>query len=147
MIDRSHLTDLLVRERATFKERNPRSFATYTGARHLFGRVPMTWMNKAAGGFPLYAAKASGARVEDIDGHTLIDFCLGDTGAMAGHSPKPTDDAVVEQMAGTGGGTTMMPTADAGGVAPEMTRPFRLPLWRVSLTPTSATRSAHRPAR
>ncbi|MEP6752106.1 MAG: transaminase [Candidatus Dormiibacterota bacterium] len=147
MIDRSHLTDLLVRERATFKERNPRSFATYTGARHLFGRVPMTWMNKAAGGFPLYAAKASGARVEDIDGHTLIDFCLGDTGAMAGHSPKPMVDAVVEQMAGKGGVTTMMPTADADWVATEMTRRFGLPLWSFSLTATDANRWAIRLAR
>ena len=94
MIDRSHLTDLLVRERATFKERNPRSFATYTGARHLFGRVPMTWMNKAAGGFPLYAAKASGARVEGIVGHRRRDFCLGDTVAVQGYPPTTRAKAV-----------------------------------------------------
>ena len=113
MIDRSRLSHLLERERAAFKDRNPRSFAAYNGARHLLGRVPMTWMNKAAGGFPLYAAKAHGARVEDLDGHMLVDFCLGDTGAMAGHSPKPMVDAVLEQIAGRGGVTTMMPTTDA----------------------------------
>src|SRR6266576_581889 len=103
LIDRSRLTDLLERERATYKELHPKSLEAYASARHLFGRVPMTWMNKAAGGFPLYAARASGARVEDVDGNVLIDFCLGDTGAMAGHSPKPMVDAVLEQIAGRGG--------------------------------------------
>jgi glutamate-1-semialdehyde 2,1-aminomutase len=147
LIDRHRLTDLLERERSTYKERNPRSFQAYTGARHLFGRVPMTWMNKAAGGFPLYAAKAHGARVEDIDGHTLIDFCLGDTGAMAGHSPKPMVDAVMEQIATRGGVTTMMPTADADWVATELARRFGLPFWSFSLTATDANRWAIRLAR
>jgi glutamate-1-semialdehyde 2,1-aminomutase len=147
LVDRGRLTSLLERERASYKERNPRSFQAYHGAQHLFGRVPMTWMNKAAGGFPLYAAKASGARVEDIDGHTLIDFCLGDTGAMAGHSPKPMVDAVTEQIAGRGGVTTMMPTTDADWVATELMRRFGLPLWSFSLTATDANRWAIRLAR
>ena len=147
MIDRSRLSHLLERERAAFKDRNPRSFAAYNGARHLLGRVPMTWMNKAAGGFPLYAAKAHGARVEDIDGHVLIDFCLGDTGAMAGHSPKPMVDAVLEQIAGRGGVTTMMPTTDADWVATELARRFGLPFWSFSLTATDANRWAIRLAR
>ena len=47
----------------------------------------MTWMNKAAGGFPLYLDEARGATVRDLDGHDYVDFALGDTGAMAGHSP------------------------------------------------------------
>lgn len=47
----------------------------------------MTWMNKWAGGFPLYLEKAHGNKLEDIDGHQYIDFALGDTGAMSGHSP------------------------------------------------------------
>ena len=107
----------------------------------------MTWMNKAAGGFPLYAAKASGARIEDVDGHVLIDFCLGDTGAMAGHSPKPMVDAVVEQIAGRGGVTTMMPTVDADWVGTELARRFGLPFWSFSLTATDANRWAIRLAR
>ena len=107
----------------------------------------MTWMNKAAGGFPLYAAKALGSRVEDIDGHPLIDFCLGDTGAMAGHSPRPMVDAVVEQIANRGGVTTMMPTADADWVGGELARRFNLPLWSFSLTATDANRWAIRLAR
>jgi glutamate-1-semialdehyde 2,1-aminomutase len=107
----------------------------------------MTWMNKNAGGFPLYASKARGARVEDIDGHVLIDFCLGDTGAMAGHSPEPTVKAVVEQISIQGGVTTMMPTVDAAWVGTELARRFGLPYWSFSLTATDANRWAIRLAR
>ena len=107
----------------------------------------MTWMNKSAGGFPLYASKARGARVEDIDGHVLIDFCLGDTGAMAGHSPEPTVAAVMERISTQGGVTTMMPTLDATWVAGELTRRFGLPYWSFALTATDANRWAIRLAR
>jgi glutamate-1-semialdehyde 2,1-aminomutase len=47
----------------------------------------MTWMAKWVGGHPVYAAAAHGASVTDVDGHSYVDFALGDTGAMAGHSP------------------------------------------------------------
>ena len=41
-----------------------------------------------AGGYPVYVDRgARRARVIDVDGHEYVDFCLGDTGAMAGHSP------------------------------------------------------------
>ena len=86
-MDRSRLTELLARERATFADRHPESARAYRRAGSLFGRVPMTWMNMAAGGFPLYLDRASGARVTDIDGLEYADFSLGDTAAMAGHSP------------------------------------------------------------
>ncbi|MEY4222748.1 MAG: hypothetical protein RL334_1390, partial [Chloroflexota bacterium] len=69
---------------------HPRSAAHYSDARNLFGRVPMTWMNKWPGGFPLYLAGARGNRITDVDGSEYIDFALGDTGAMAGHSPPET---------------------------------------------------------
>ncbi|MEA2628000.1 MAG: glutamate-semialdehyde -aminomutase [Chloroflexota bacterium] len=117
------------------------------GSRHLFGRVPMTWMNKNAGGFPIYLAKARGARVEDIDGHLLIDFCLGDTGAMAGHSPEPTVKAVAERVSKQGGVTTMMPTVDADWVGGELARRFDVPYWSFALTATDANRWAIRLAR
>jgi glutamate-1-semialdehyde 2,1-aminomutase len=69
IIDRERLRTLAARERVAFEERNPRSKAAFGGAGHLFGRVPMTWMNKNAGGFPIYAERARGARVTDVDGH------------------------------------------------------------------------------
>ncbi|HSP53874.1 MAG TPA: hypothetical protein VLO00_13340, partial [Cryobacterium sp.] len=77
MINRDRLAELYQREMATFAERNPTSAAAYDNATHLFGKVPMTWMNKKAGGFPLYLAGARGNRVTDLDGHEYIDFALG----------------------------------------------------------------------
>ena len=88
MIDRTRLAELTTREQAAFAQAHPRSHAAYARANHLFGRVPMTWMNKKAGGFPLYLDRARGNRVWDIDGNEYVDFALGDTGAMAGHSPS-----------------------------------------------------------
>lgn len=148
MIDRQHLADLTARERATFAERHPRSRAAYaTAAASLLGGVPMTWMNLAAGGFPVYLDGARGARVSDIDGKSYIDFCLGDTGAMAGHSPAATVAAVQDRIGGAGGITTMMPTEDAAWVGAELGRRFGLPLWSFSLSATDANRWAIRLAR
>src|SRR5690242_7090305 len=110
MIDRDRLTHLLTRETAAYAEQHPRSAAAYAGAAHLFGRVPMTWMNKKAAGFPLYLASARGARVTDLDGREYVDFSLGDTGAMAGHSPEPTVTAITRRVAELGGLTAMLPT-------------------------------------
>jgi glutamate-1-semialdehyde 2,1-aminomutase len=143
-VDRDRLAALLERERATFAERNPESARLYAEASHLFGRVPMTWMNKNAAGFPLYVDRARGNRVWDVDGHEYLDFALGDTGAMAGHSPQPTVDAVTHRMAGLGGLTTMLPTADAEWVGAELTRRFGLARWSFSLTATDANRWAIR---
>ncbi len=70
----------------------------------------MTWMNKWSGGFPLYLDHARGNRISDVDGHTYVDFALGDTGAMAGHSPRATVAAVARRMGDLGGITTMLPT-------------------------------------
>jgi glutamate-1-semialdehyde 2,1-aminomutase len=141
-VDRVRLRALAARERAAFAERNPKSAAAYAGAGHLFGRVPMTWMNKAAAGFPLHAAAARGARITDIDGHEYVDFCLGDTGAMAGHSPEPVVAAVRRQLAN--GLTTMLPTEDAALVGAELSRRFGLPSWSFALTATDANRWAIR---
>lgn len=143
-IDRARLADLLARERATFAARNPTSARLYGEATHLFGRVPMTWMNKNASGFPLYVDRARGNRVWDVDGHELVDFALGDTGAMAGHSPQPTVDAVTRRIGELGGFTTMLPTADAEWVGAELTRRFGLGRWSFSLTATDANRWAIR---
>ncbi|MFY4722344.1 transaminase [Streptomyces sp. LaBMicrA B280] len=146
-MDRTRLRTLLARESAEAERRNPRSRAAYAGADHLFGRVPMTWMNKTAGAFPRYLAGARGARVSDVDGHEYIDFCLGDTGAMAGHSPAAVTEAVQRRFAGLGGATAMLPTEDAEWVGAELTRRFGLARWSFSLTATDANRWAIRLAR
>ncbi|NBU32082.1 MAG: aminotransferase class III-fold pyridoxal phosphate-dependent enzyme [Actinobacteria bacterium] len=147
IIDRAHLAELLIRERQTYRTNNPKSLSLYEQADNLFGSVPMTWMNKWSGGFPLYLERAHGNRVTDVDGHTYIDFALGDTGAMAGHSPQASISAITERIINAGGITTMLPTADAQWVGAELTKRFGLPLWSFTLTATDANRWAIRLAR
>lgn len=146
-IRREQLAEVLAVERARHEQRTPRSRELFEQADHLFGRVPMTWMNKWSGGYPLYLDRARGNRVTDVDGNEYVDFALGDTGAMAGHSPEPTVVAVTRRIGTEGGITTMMPTADAEWVAAELTRRFGMPLWSFSLTATDANRWALRLAR
>ena len=147
-MNRDRLQALLQRERDAFADAHPRSAAAYASAQpHLLGGVPMTWMNMAAGGFPLYLDRARGARVTDIDGHEYIDFALGDTGAMAGHSPEPTVAAIVRRVHDDGGITAMMPTEDAAWVGEELARRFGVPVWSFTLTATDANRWAIRLAR
>ena len=146
-IDRTRLRSLIERERASYARMHPRSAELYASADHLFGRVPMTWMAMWSGGFPLYLDRALGNRMVDVDGHEYVDFALGDTGAMAGHSPAPTVAAVKDRIDTLGGITTMLPTADAEWVGAELTRRFGLPLWSFTLTATDANRWAIRLAR
>src|SRR5690348_17003351 len=112
-LDRRRLGELLARERGTFNATHPRSKALFDDASHLFGRVPMTWMAMWSGGFPISLDRAWGNRVVDVDGHEYVDFALGDTGAMAGHRPQPTVEAVTKRASTLGGITTMLPTQDA----------------------------------
>jgi glutamate-1-semialdehyde 2,1-aminomutase len=148
VVDRDHLARLLARERASFLGSHPRSHAAFAAAAaNLLGGVPMTWMNKAAGGFPVYLAEADGAKVTDLDGHRYVDFCLGDSGAMAGHSPAATVQAVQWRYGEAGGATAMLPTADAAWVGAELGRRFGVPLWSFTLTATDANRWAIRLAR
>ncbi|CAN5825163.1 MAG: transaminase [Ilumatobacteraceae bacterium] len=143
-IERDRLTALLAAERRSYADRNPRSRAAAAASGSLLGGVPMTWMAKQAGGFPIYLHGAAGARVTDVDGHELVDFCLGDTGAMAGHSPGPTVAAVTQRLAALGGATTMMPTEDAALVAAELARRFDVARWSFALSATDANRWALR---
>lgn len=146
-INRPALEAALDGEREFYRSRTPRSKELFDAADHLLGRVPMTWMNKWAGGHPIHFAQAKGNRIIDVDGNEYIDFALGDTGAMAGHSPNATVRAVRNRIEGAGGITTMLPTDDAEWVAADLTRRFGLPLWSLSLTATDANRWALRIAR
>src|SRR3954447_12641290 len=157
-VDRAHLASLVERVRAAYAEAHPASRALFEQAGHLFGRVPMTWMNMWSGGVPPYpegaggspgvaVERAGGSRVVDVDGHEYVDLALGDTGAMAGHSPEPTVEAVIRRIRDEGGLTAMLPTADAEWVGAELARRFGLPLWSFTLTATDANRWALRLAR
>jgi glutamate-1-semialdehyde 2,1-aminomutase len=145
-IDRSRLSDLMGRERATFRERHPLSgeLAVQANDALLFG-VPMNWMTRWPGDHPVFVERAEGARFWDVDGHEYVDFALGDTGAMAGHAPKISVDAISQQAAR--GITLMLPTEDAAWVGREMGRRFGLPYWSFTLTATDANRFVLRYAR
>ena len=137
---------LLHDELDRFDREHPRSRQLAREAKmSLLGGVPMHWMARWPGGFPVFAVEAGGARFRDVDGLEYVDFCLGDTGAMAGHSPEPTVRAVAEQA--RRGITLMLPSEDALEVGRELTRRFGLPRWQFALTATDANRFAIRLAR
>ena len=146
MIQRDRLAVLMAQELDRFAGAHPRSLALYERAKgSLLSGVPMNWMTKWAGGFPVFVDDAEGARFTDVDGHTYVDLCLGDTGAMTGHSPKPTAEAIAEQA--HRGITLMLPTEDAIWVGEELRRRFGLPVWQFALTATDANRFTIRLAR
>jgi glutamate-1-semialdehyde 2,1-aminomutase len=137
---------LLAEELERFAGEHPRSLElSHRARRSLLAGVPMHWMVRWAGGFPVYATDAAGARFRDVDGREYVDLCLGDTGAMTGHSPEPTVRAVQERVAR--GITLMLPSEDALWVGEELARRFGLPRWQFALTATDANRFAIRLAR
>ncbi|MDX8538820.1 MULTISPECIES: transaminase [Mesorhizobium] len=138
--------DLLDREQQRFLETHPRSAAAWEeGKRHFLYGGPSHWMRRWAGGFPVYAASASGAHIRDIDGHDYVDFALGDTGGMCGHAPEAVTRAALRQL--QNGTTMMLPTEDSLWVGAELTRRFGLPYWTLTTSATDANRGAIRIAR
>jgi len=146
VIDRRRLAAALSEELARFRAEHPRSLELFERAKaHLHEGVPMSWMVRWAGAFPLFVERARGARFTDVDGREYVDFCLGDTGAMTGHSPEAAVAAVRAQL--ERGITFMLPTPDALAVGAELTRRFGLPSWQMATTATDANRFAIRIAR
>ena len=146
IIDRSKLDALLRDEELLFFNSHPRSYELFQRARRsLHGGVPMLWMIRWAGTFPIFVTEGHGAHFTDVDGHQYIDFCLGDTGAMTGHAPEKTVDAIIRQV--QKGITYMLPIEDAIWVGEEFQRRFGLPYWQFTLTATDANRFAIRMAR
>jgi len=145
-IDRKRLASLFAREQKKFVDERPKSKALFERAgKSLLGGVPMNWMAKWAGAFPPFVREAQGAHFFDVDGHRYIDFCLGDTGAMTGHSPAATVSAVQQQL---GRGTALMlPSEDAIWVGEELQKRFSLPYWQFTLSATDANRFSIRLAR
>jgi glutamate-1-semialdehyde 2,1-aminomutase len=129
-----------------FISRTPKSAALFEKAKEVMpGGVPMSWMSKWPGKYPLFVESAKGAHFIDVDGNEYIDLCLGDTGSMTGHSPKPTVDAISSQL--SKGMTAMLPTDDAVAVSKELARRFHLPLWQFTVSATDANRHVIRYAR
>ncbi len=134
---------MLTREKSLFLQRNPKSKALAGKAAENWLRgVPMHWMVDWGTPFPLFVNQANGVDITDADGNSYIDFCLGDTGAMFGHSPK----AVVETLEreGANGLTTMLPSEDAAEVGALLHDRFGLPFWQVTATASDANRAVLR---
>jgi glutamate-1-semialdehyde 2,1-aminomutase len=107
--------------------------------------VPMSWMAKWPGAHPVFVKEAEGAHFTDLDGHDYIDFCLGDTGSMTGHSPAATVAAVKAQI--DKGITAMLPSENAAIVSDLLRERFGLPLWQFTVSATDANRHVIRYAR
>ncbi len=145
-IDRRRLSAALEREQHRFAAEHPRSKLLFERAKaSLLNGVPMNWMVRWAGEFPVFVREAAGAHFTDVDGHRYLDLCLGDTGAMTGHAPKAAVEAIADRV--RRGVTFMLPTEDAIWVGEELARRFGLPYWQVAVTATDANRFAIRLAR
>lgn len=146
MISRDRIAALRAAEEERFAALHPRSGELAEQARGpLLAGVPMPWMTRWPGRFPLFFESAAGARLTDVDGLEYVDLCLGDTGAMTGHGLPQVADAIA-QRARTGI-TTMLPSADAVWVGEELARRFGLPSWQLAMSATDANRFVLRFAR
>jgi glutamate-1-semialdehyde 2,1-aminomutase len=144
-IDRSKLESFIKREQVAYTAARPKSAARASPDNGFFGGVPQHWMLDWATPFPLVIERAQGTSITDIDGNTLVDLCLGDTGAMFGHSPTPVAAAIVESAAR--GLATMLPSSDVAEVGDLLKARFKLPFWQVTLSASDANRFALRVAR
>lgn len=146
IISSENLKILQNTEEALFEELHPKSKLLADEAKaNLLGGVPMPWMNRLPGSFPIFVDRASGSSFTDVDGIHYTDFCLGDTGAMTGHSIPQVSEAIHTQS--LKGITTMMPSSDAAWVAKELSNRFGLPYWQMAMTATDANRFGLRYAR
>lgn len=144
--DPQRLEQLFAKELALFVEKQPESKKLHEkAAGPMMNGVPMSWMKKWPGPYPVYVASAKGAHFSDVDGNDYVDFCLGDTGAMVGHSPDASIKAIKTQL--DKGITFMLPTTDAAIAAQTLADRFGLEKWQFTLTATDANRHIIRYAR
>lgn len=144
--DPQRLEQLFAKELELFVEKHPESKKLHDkAAGPMINGVPMSWMKKWPGPYPVYVASAKGAHFSDVDGNDYVDFCLGDTGAMVGHSPDASVSAIKSQL--DKGITFMLPTTDAAIAAQTLADRFGLEKWQFTLTATDANRHIIRYAR
>jgi glutamate-1-semialdehyde 2,1-aminomutase len=145
-LSRERVAALLQRERERYRAERARSAAAEPRLRaHWLDGAPMHWMTDWALPFPLVIRAACGATLIDVDDRTLADFCLGDTGAMFGHSPPAVMEAVVRQA--SRGFTYMLPLEASVRAGELLSQRFGLPCWQMTQTATDANRAVVRWAR
>ncbi|MBN9017382.1 MAG: aminotransferase class III-fold pyridoxal phosphate-dependent enzyme [Rhizobiales bacterium] len=143
---RARARELAAREAESFAASHPRAraIAGETG-RHFLGGVPLHWMLDWGTPFPLSIVSAEGCAITDTDGHRYVDFCLGDGGALFGHSPPAIARAIAAQAGH--GLTAMLPGPDVAAVGARLEAIFGLPFWQVTATASDANRAVIRWAR
>ena len=145
-INRQHLKELRAKEEQRFLDTHKKSAAAFEDSKKVMHEgVPMSWMAKWPGAHPVFVKEAKGARFTDLDGQIYVDFCLGDTGSMTGHSPDATVKAIREQVGK--GITAMLPTEDAAIVSGLLKERFGLPFWQFTVSATDANRHVIRYSR
>lgn len=145
-VARSKLDALKTREAKAYASARPKTRAALKkGAVHFLDGVPMHWMKDWPMPFPMLVKSAKGARITDLDGHEINDFCLGDTGSMFGHSPAPVARAIRAQA--RHGLTYMLPTKAALEASALLSQAFGTFRWQIATTATDANRFALRVAR
>ena len=146
MIAESRIAELMKSEVEHFIDQHPESQAVANQSHSsLLAGVPMPWMKRWAGPFPVVADRAEGGSIFDIDGNKYVDFCLGDTGSMTGHANAPISQAISLQA--QRGFTTMLPSSDISWVANHLAERFRMSKWQFCLSATDANRFSLRIAR
>jgi glutamate-1-semialdehyde 2,1-aminomutase len=146
MIADSRISQLMSIEVNRFVQEHPKSQHEATRLKNsLLAGVPMPWMKRWAGPFPIIADMARGGTIVDIDDHEYVDFCLGDTGSMTGHANTPISHAISTQA--QRGFTTMLPSTDIAWVADHLSERFGMDKWQFCLSATDANRFSLRIAR
>ncbi|MEY4290611.1 MAG: hypothetical protein RL130_553, partial [Actinomycetota bacterium] len=145
-ISPARIAELMKIEEQRFLDLHKESTAAFTrSSKVMHEGVPMSWMAKWPGAHPVFVKEAKGAHFTDLDGHDYIDFCLGDTGSMTGHSPAATVAAVKAQI--DKGITAMLPSENAAVVSDLLRQRFGLPLWQFTVSATDANRHVIRYSR
>ena len=143
MIAGSAIETMIAAEVERFAKAKPASAeCARRAAKHWHRGVPFHWMLDWGTPFPLFVKEAKGAHLWDVDGQAFDDFCLGDTGAMFGHSPPPIAEAIAHQA--SRGLTAMLPGEDAVAVGEALASTFGLPWWQVTSSASEANRAVIR---
>jgi len=133
-------------ERQRFLTQHPRSVALAQEAqRHFLFGVPLHWMRDWPSPATLFVRQAEGVQLTCADGLHYTDFCLGDTGAMFGHSPPAVAQAIAAQA--SLGLTCMLPDERTPAVGDGLAQRFGLPHWQMALSASDANRFVLRWAR
>jgi glutamate-1-semialdehyde 2,1-aminomutase len=143
-VSRERIAAVYDAECARYARERPASKAAASRS-DFYSGVPMHWMLDWPMPFPLLVAQAHGAALTDIDGIEYVDFCLGDTGSMFGHSPGPVVRAIREQA--SRGLAFMLSTEDTAACGRLLAERFGLPQWQIATTASDANRFALRVAR